>query len=146
MTDLPALDRKLARAAQDGRGVRLDARDISIMAECGALAVLFAMAAPIEFPPLGANASLARARGLSPPFVYFIQRREHGVIKIGQARDVASRLRSLQTASPEPLHLLATSQRHDERELHSFFQRERLRGEWFRPSPRLLAFIETLGE
>src|SRR5690606_2168337 len=76
--------------------------------------------------------------------VYFI-RDEGGPIKIGKTRGpVESRLASLQTGNPRRLTLLATTRAYSERELHSRFWEERIAGEWFKPSRRLLAFVNGL--
>ena len=106
---------------------------------------------PDELPPCGVSASLARCRratrrGRDVPVtsVYFVQCVNGGPIKIGRARDVGRRFATLQTASAVPLTLLASSDRYDEADLHRFYGRERICGEWFRPSPRLCAFVETL--
>lgn len=65
--------------------------------------------------------------------VYFIQAGETGPVKIGIADDVAERLRALQTAHWELLHV-----RHvfdggaaKERAFHERYKAHRLRGEWF---------------
>lgn len=73
-------------------------------------------------------------------FVYFIQRGEDGPIKIGVSVDVAGRLRTLRAASQEPLVLLGTLPGGAglEQALHDRFRDQRVRGEWFRPSPELL--------
>lgn len=77
--------------------------------------------------------------------VYFVQS-ESGSIKVGMAVDVSARLRSLQTANPSKLKLLATCAggRTLEREYHSRFAAHRLHGEWFLPHPDILAEIERL--
>lgn len=78
-------------------------------------------------------------------FVYFIRQGGNGPIKIGQARDVERRRTELQQACHEQLIILAKSRDYLELQLHHFYSDEWIRGEWFQPSPRLLAFIETLG-
>ena len=76
--------------------------------------------------------------------IYFIQSGENGPIKIGITRDVEARLKALQTAHPETLKLLGVrgGDTQDEASWHRRFHRQRLRGEWFRPSTRLLRAIE----
>jgi len=78
----------------------------------------------------------------SARFVYFIQS-SGGPIKIGSASDVAARLKSLQTGSADELTLLAMTEGGEfrERELHARFAADRLRGEWFAPSPELIRVI-----
>lgn len=81
-----------------------------------------------------------------PTFVYFAQRGENGPIKIGVSGGVKARVSALQTAVAEPVRLLASIEgtRRDEEELHFRFQAHRLKGEWFRPVPELLAHIAVL--
>jgi len=78
------------------------------------------------------------------PKVYFIQAGDGGPIKIGTATDVAKRLSTLQTAHHEKLRVVATIDGGRERELavHANFAEDRLHGEWFRPSERVLEFID----
>jgi hypothetical protein len=78
--------------------------------------------------------------------VYFVRAGPDGPVKIGLARDVARRLKTLQTASPVPLLLLGVvpGDAKVERQLHRRFAGSRLRGEWFTPSPELLAHIDAL--
>lgn len=75
--------------------------------------------------------------------VYFVRAQVSGLIKIGSAAHPEGRLRTLQTGSPEPLQLLATSpggERH-ERELHTLLSGSRSHGEWFHPTADVLACI-----
>jgi hypothetical protein len=77
--------------------------------------------------------------------VYFIQEGERGPIKIGLAMEPLKRLATLQTGHPRPLRLLravAGTARH-ERDVHMMFFKEHLRGEWFKPSKRLISYIEN---
>lgn len=77
--------------------------------------------------------------------VYFISD-EQGYIKIGVARNVDSRLKSLQTASRQELTLVGAVEGSykDERRYHQMFADLRVRGEWFRPDVRLTNFIKGL--
>ncbi len=70
--------------------------------------------------------------------LYAIQA-ESGPIKLGISVHPQSRLSQLQTASHEPLALIATTRgtEADEAALHSLFAESRLRGEWFADSPHL---------
>lgn len=80
--------------------------------------------------------------------VYFAQAIGGGPIKIGVAADVKGRLSSLQTGSPVTLHIKAVIRhagRAVESELHDRFGHLRSHGEWFKPAPELLAFIEENG-
>jgi hypothetical protein len=78
--------------------------------------------------------------------IYFIRSGNDGPIKIGRARDVARRVRTLQTASAAPLVLLGVipGDGKVERRLHRRFAANRIRGEWFRATPELLAHIDAL--
>jgi hypothetical protein len=77
--------------------------------------------------------------------VYFIKAVD-GHIKIGIAVDPERRLASLQTAHAKPLHLLGSCPGGHflEVALHLRFARDRVHGEWFRPSDELLAKIAEL--
>ncbi len=68
---------------------------------------------------------------------YFVLNNRAGAVKIGHARDVRARLGSLQTGSVDELELLLELSGNYERALHSAFLEDRIRGEWFRFSPRL---------
>lgn len=77
-----------------------------------------------------------------PSGVYFISSGE--AIKIGISTDVVGRMRSLQTASPYPLRLMAFlpgATPRDEAMLHRKFAHLRLEGEWFKPGPDLLEYV-----
>jgi hypothetical protein len=82
--------------------------------------------------------------------VYFLKAEGLGLIKIGIAADVASRLAALQTGSPDNLVLLGVIRSADpralERHLHEEFGASRVRGEWFEPTPELIARIEQDAE
>lgn len=84
-------------------------------------------------------------RGSRVRHVYFIQGAVTGLIKIGVADHVASRLSMLQPASPDILKVLATirCERYGalERELHARFAAHRRHGEWFSPHPEILSYI-----
>lgn len=74
--------------------------------------------------------------------VYFM-RAASGAIKIGTTYNPKSRLRSIRSCTPEPVELLTDFEGGFEREsyLHGVFAAERIRGEWFAPSERLLALV-----
>lgn len=85
----------------------------------------------------------------SRPGVYFIQTRDKaGPIKIGVAKDVAARIRSIQTSHPWPLALLLVLDGDVtlEHSLHQRFASCRLHGEWFEASKPLLRFIAKAQE
>lgn len=77
--------------------------------------------------------------------VYFVQSMT-GEIKIGMATNIKSRLKSLQTANPSKLVLLAHVHGGppQERAYHRQFAAHRLHGEWFSPHPDILAEIARL--
>lgn len=75
--------------------------------------------------------------------VYFIRDEISGNIKIGVAIDPKKRLLELQTGASGSLTILHTEtgdSRH-EMGLHKRFAEDRIRGEWFRPSDALMAYI-----
>ncbi len=76
--------------------------------------------------------------------VYFIRQGWLGPIKIGVAAHPRRRLAELQTASPYELRLLAVlpqAGRPAEQRLHRLHAADRLCGEWFQPTPAVLASI-----
>ena len=81
-------------------------------------------------------------------WIYFIQAKGGGPIKIGLAANPASRLATLQTSHHKRLRILAARPggRADEHDLHYLFAGLRLRGEWFRPGSELLAYVKALRE
>lgn len=82
-----------------------------------------------------------------PTSVYAIQMGEDGPIKIGTAQKPWERIATLQTASPYRLRGLAAwpGSVAEEAALHKHFAEDRLEGEWFKPSPELLAVVDFLG-
>lgn len=81
-------------------------------------------------------------------FVYFISNADSQAIKIGIAKNVERRLKSLQTASPAKLQVLKALQVNGlkaaqklERALHQQFRHLRLSGEWFRADSELVKYI-----
>jgi hypothetical protein len=84
----------------------------------------------------------ARVRAAS--FVYFIgPTHGKGPVKIGYAKHPARRLKDLQVGSPVPLciYALAEGGNQAEQSFHKIYASERLHGEWFRCTPRLLERI-----
>jgi hypothetical protein len=98
------------------------------------------LAPDLRFGPTGKRKTQANRE------VYFVQAETLGLIKIGVANQASRRFVSLQADSPDPLRLLGimTCENHGALEftLHLRFAHLRVRGEWFRPDPELLAFIE----
>jgi len=76
--------------------------------------------------------------------VYFVQAESLGRIKIGTSSNVAVRFGTLRTSSPDKLNLLGVipGDCTVERALHKRFADERLHGEWFTPSERLVSYIQ----
>ena len=77
--------------------------------------------------------------------IYFIEAVGTGLIKIGKTKNVAARLRSLQTSNPHRLQVIKTisSDTLSEQELHRLFANQRMRGEWFVKDAELLTFINS---
>lgn len=75
--------------------------------------------------------------------VYIIQSGITKHIKIGHSINVTQRVKSLKTSSPERLLLLGVvkDKALTERDIHKEFSDDRVKGEWFNPSPRLLEWI-----
>ena len=70
--------------------------------------------------------------------VYFAQRRQQGLIKIGWSRGVPDRSQSVKA---KMLGAVA-GDRSTEAALHARFAHLRVSGDWFRPGSDLLAFIQ----
>lgn len=92
----------------------------------------------------------ARASYVSPPtregsMVYFVQMGDDGPIKIGFSSVIERRVSHMQNGNPYPLRLLRTMPGGpaDERKLHHRFARWRLQGEWFEPTPELVALARN---
>jgi hypothetical protein len=75
-------------------------------------------------------------------WVYFLQAKS-GPIKIGFSCHPVKRKKEIETARGESMSLLCliVGGAHIERSLHYRFADERIEGEWFSPSERILAFI-----
>jgi len=80
-------------------------------------------------------------------WIYFIRAGDKGPIKIGRTNhDITYRLRSLQTANPYKLKVLAAIQADQlldhalEEWIHNALSDHRLQGEWFDPCQRVLAY------
>ena len=80
--------------------------------------------------------------------IYAIRCGENGPIKFGYAKDPRKRLLQLQTSHHEILQLLACEQSMDdeaaEQIVHAKCAPYRIRGEWFRPSERVMAVVESM--
>ena len=71
-------------------------------------------------------------------FVYFIRAGNRGAIKIGVAEDVDARVATLQVGNAFKLNVIAMipcdcreQAQNMEQSIHRFFNRQRIRGEWF---------------
>src|SRR5260370_34166999 len=72
---------------------------------------------------------------LVPTYLYLI-REEFGLYKIGIARDIGTRMSTLQTATPYTLtlcaHVRIKNALQAEKFIHSLLDRHHVRGEWFK--------------
>lgn len=87
---------------------------------------------------------LGREREKEQGFAYLIQSVAGGPIKIGWGRDPEKRRRAMQTGHPYRLEVVAEfpGPRSLESRLHERFAASRIPGgEWFEPTPELLALI-----
>jgi len=75
---------------------------------------------------------------------YFIRCGEDGPIKIGKTNQIQIRMKNMQVGAPDKLVLLKLVEGNIEAECHEKFASLRKNGEWFAPSPELLAFIGQL--
>lgn len=77
-------------------------------------------------------------------FVYFISYGDTGWTKIGYAKSLVERMKTLQCASPEELTVEASvsARPQDERALHRALRLHRGRGEWFRSSTEVRLAME----
>lgn len=77
-------------------------------------------------------------------FVYFIEARDSGRIKIGFSTDPNQRVRGLGTGASEELLVLAVvpGSRATEMRLHNRFLASHSHKEWFHATPDLRAFVE----
>ena len=92
-------------------------------------------------------AEMGPARG---PRTYFMRMEtgsQRAPIKIGSSVDPAARRAAISTDSPYPIAILATypGSLLGEYELHGALRRHRIRLEWFRPAPVILALVDILG-
>lgn len=78
--------------------------------------------------------------------VYFLQAMFSGLVKIGIASNVAGRVASIQSGSPEPIVFIHSipANKYFERFLHGLFEPVRSHGEWFYPHWSIYAVIDGL--
>lgn len=81
----------------------------------------------------------------SKGFVYFVQEGKSGSIKIGFAKNVKTRIKSLQTGNSRDLRLLCAIEGDPslEKSLHKKFSQFLERGEWFKPAVEIFEFVEA---
>lgn len=80
------------------------------------------------------------------PFVYFVQAKEGGLVKIGSTRDLPSRLAALQCGSPLELRLrcVVPGGTKAEHFIHKELAHLRHHGEWFGPPEPVQAYAAKL--
>lgn len=78
-------------------------------------------------------------------FVYFV-RGGAGAIKIGFTGDLRQRLSRMQTDTPESLTLLGAARGGEPLalELHRLLSTDKISGEWFKPTARVVATIASV--
>lgn len=85
-----------------------------------------------------------KARLIANHGLYFVLNPITGYVKIGISSDVRRRVSDLSVASGIWLEIIAAVTRYGlkmERSLHGMFHKDRVIGEWFRPSEGLSGFI-----
>lgn len=81
---------------------------------------------------------------MTKEYTYFVQSESGGPIKIGYTRqDPSQRLANLQTGSPTILKIVGLIEGNVESSLHVKFASDRIHGEWFNPSQKILDFIKN---
>lgn len=90
------------------------------------------------------SASLAghpRVHPRSAYSTYAIEQTSTGFLKIGRTTDVVDRVKTLQTASPTELVVIAVREGDFEARMHLELQGFHVSGEWFRKTPESLAIV-----
>lgn len=99
-----------------------------------------------NFPaPLVIRHAMLHGSNGRPCWIYFVRAAAPcGLIKIGRSANVVARLEELRCSSPVELTLEGAFEANSSVEpaLHILFDQDRVRGEWFRPSPALEALID----
>lgn len=77
-------------------------------------------------------------------FVYFVRSGDYIKIGFSEGDRAKDRIKALQTSNPHDFAILKviTGSRQKEAKLHAKFANAKHRGEWFKATPELLAFIE----
>ena len=78
--------------------------------------------------------------------IYAIRAGHEGPIKFGVSNDVEGRMATLQTGNSEQLLLIAYCAVHKQNEatIHHFLREDRLEGEWFKPTPKVLGMVKAM--
>ena len=79
--------------------------------------------------------------------IYFLKENSrYGKVKIGYSNNIKKRLESLQVANSNELLVLlvANGGQRAEKGLHHKFKSLRVRGEWYKPAPELMKFIDEI--
>jgi T5orf172 domain. len=107
-------------------------------------------APPLTSDQIATIGPLLRGERIKPPqlptYLYFIK--SGAYVKIGISTDPKARIRELSTGNPDQLVLIGklpfddrTDAGMEESRWHAKFETERVRGEWFRITPRILSAI-----
>lgn len=90
-------------------------------------------------------AKIINTNKVKEKYIYFVQQGLNGNIKIGYSSDLDSRIKALQTASPEKLRLLhkiPVESQEEETRIHNMFKDKQKTGEWFEYCSEIISFIE----
>lgn len=98
---------------------------------------------PEHYQEMAERYSLSSLTQTKTGYTYFVQCGVGGPIKIGFSLKPKSRVANLQTSHYEILTLLKVVPGLDEKIVHYRFHSDCIRGEWFRPTPELMKFIES---
>lgn len=91
-------------------------------------------------------AELEQQRRNRQRYVYALQAVNGGAIKIGCSQNPTARLSQLQGSTPTTLQLLATmaGDYTTEKGFHDRLAAHRVKGEWFNPTPEVLAVVDEI--
>lgn len=99
---------------------------------------------PVDLPQMW-SAPYVKTEHLRECVIYIIRAVPSGNIKIGITDDVARRLRGLRAASYEELEVVSTfpGTGRAEKQIHAQLKASCIRGEWFRPTEEVLAWVDS---
>jgi len=84
---------------------------------------------------LSSSDKLLSSPSFSGGYVYFVKPKRGDNVKVGFSSDIINRLRSFKTVFDSPIILIGYIYSDDykniEKEMHSFFEKKRISGEWF---------------